>query len=88
MATILDTACPAGGWTKVAANMKVGRVAALDLNATACYYAVVATGALAPTLLNEGTLMRGSMVADSSTAVDVYYWPVGADSSARSTIIT
>jgi len=85
MAEIVN--CIGGQWTKVATAITNGRAQRLDNNANLYYFASVATGSAAPTVIEDGKMMCGTLVDDGVDQLDLYIWPVGADSNIKITTL-
>ena len=81
------TACTADIWTKVATNIKKGRIEAIDCPGMVKFYAVVPTGDPAPAQGEQTGRLMGAAVVDGVNGLDLYCYPVDMPCQINTVII-
>lgn len=74
--TFSTTSCPANTWTKVSTAQTSGIAQALSRVPGGIHYAIVATGAAAPTTITDKPIFRESIIGNASGPSDLYVYPV------------
>ncbi len=87
MASSIITGCNPDVWTKVATNIKKGRIENVDCPGTVKYYAAVPTGDPAPVLGEQTGRLVSAAVVDGVDGLDLYYYPVGMSCQVRTITI-
>lgn len=70
------TACTADVWTKVATNIKKGRIESVDCPGVVKFYAAIPTAGPAPAQGEQDGRLMGAAVVDGIEGLDLYCYPV------------